>query len=62
MNVIAAERVRVGSVAELKQRGCTVISAGGHGIAVFALEQLVNGWRRGFAGPEDDELDVPIVS
>src|SRR5439155_14394352 len=36
MNVIAAERVRVGSVAELKQRGCTVISAGGHLIAVFA--------------------------
>src|SRR4051812_41470769 len=36
MTVIAAERVRVGSVAELKQRGCSVISAGGHGIAVFA--------------------------
>src|SRR5437762_13559770 len=34
--LIAAERVRVGSVAELKQRGCSVISAGGHGIAVFA--------------------------
>src|SRR5438132_6577497 len=36
MSVITAERVRVGSVGELEQRGCTVISAGGHGIAVFA--------------------------
>ena len=36
MSVITAERVRVGSAAELQQRGCTVISAGGHGIAVFA--------------------------
>jgi nitrite reductase/ring-hydroxylating ferredoxin subunit len=36
MSTITAERVRVGSVAELEQRGCTVISAGGHGIAVFA--------------------------
>jgi nitrite reductase/ring-hydroxylating ferredoxin subunit len=31
-------RVRVGSVAELNARGCTVVSAGGHGIAVFAHE------------------------
>jgi nitrite reductase/ring-hydroxylating ferredoxin subunit len=29
MTTIAAERVRVGSVAELRTRGCTVISAGG---------------------------------
>src|SRR5229473_3373110 len=36
MSTIAAERVRVGSVAELADRGCTVISAAGHGIAVFA--------------------------
>src|SRR5260370_31990674 len=36
MSTIAAERVRVGSVVELADRGCTVISAGGHGIAVFA--------------------------
>ncbi len=36
MSVITAERVRVGSVAELRQRGCTVINAAGHGIAVFA--------------------------
>ncbi|MDQ6672745.1 MAG: Rieske 2Fe-2S domain-containing protein [Chloroflexota bacterium] len=34
----ATERVRVGSVAELQERGCTVVSAGGHGIAVFAHE------------------------
>jgi nitrite reductase/ring-hydroxylating ferredoxin subunit len=38
MSSIAAERVRVGTVAELNQRGCTVVSAGGHGIAVFAHE------------------------
>src|ERR1700730_4282955 len=37
MSTIAAEqRVRVGSVAELRARGCTVISAGGLGVAVFA--------------------------
>ncbi len=36
MTTIAAGRVRVGSVAELQSRGCTVVSAGGHGIAVFA--------------------------
>jgi nitrite reductase/ring-hydroxylating ferredoxin subunit len=36
MTTIAAGRVRVGSVAELEGRGCTVVSAGGHGIAVFA--------------------------
>src|SRR5229473_2282442 len=36
MSTIAAERVRVGLVVELADRGCTVISAGGHGIAVFA--------------------------
>ena len=35
---MTAERVRVGSVIELRERGCTVISAGGHGIAVFAHE------------------------
>lgn len=36
MSTIAAERVRVGSVADLEERRCTVVSAGGHGIAVFA--------------------------
>jgi len=36
MSTIAAERVRAGSVAELEDRTCTVISAGGHDIAVFA--------------------------
>ena len=35
---IGAERVRVGSAAELSERGCTVITAGGHLIAVFAHE------------------------
>ncbi|HLZ31446.1 MAG TPA: Rieske 2Fe-2S domain-containing protein [Chloroflexota bacterium] len=38
MSTSVAERVRVGAVAELRSRGCTVISAGGHGIAVFAHE------------------------
>jgi nitrite reductase/ring-hydroxylating ferredoxin subunit len=36
MSTFTAERVRVGSVAELQARGCTLISGGGHGIAVFA--------------------------
>jgi nitrite reductase/ring-hydroxylating ferredoxin subunit len=36
MSTIAAERVRVGTIAELQQRGCTVVSARNHGIAVFA--------------------------
>ncbi|MBV9578257.1 MAG: Rieske 2Fe-2S domain-containing protein, partial [Chloroflexi bacterium] len=38
MSIIAAERVRVGTVAELNERGCTVVSAGGHGVAIFAHE------------------------
>src|SRR6266568_1651440 len=38
MSIMTVERVRVGSVAELRERGCTVISAGGHGIAVFCHE------------------------
>jgi hypothetical protein len=29
-------------------------------IALFAVEQLVNGWRHGFEGPEDRD-DVPVV-
>src|SRR4029450_5393585 len=36
MSTLVAERVRVGSVSELNARGCTLVSAGGHGIAVFA--------------------------
>ncbi len=35
---IATDRVRVGTTAELAQRGCSVVSAGGHTIAVFAHE------------------------
>jgi TRAP-type C4-dicarboxylate transport system permease small subunit len=27
-------------------------------IALFAIEQLINGWQRGFEGPEDDEFVV----
>lgn len=38
MQTARAERVRVGSVTDVQERGCTVISAGGHGIAVFAHE------------------------
>ena len=38
MSTLVAERVRVGSVAELRARGCTLVSAGGHGIAVFAQD------------------------
>jgi nitrite reductase/ring-hydroxylating ferredoxin subunit len=38
MSITTAERVRVGTAADLNQRGCTVVSAGGHGVAVFAHE------------------------
>ncbi len=27
-------------------------------IALFCIEQMINGWRHGFEGPEDDELNV----
>jgi nitrite reductase/ring-hydroxylating ferredoxin subunit len=36
MSTLVAERVRVGSVAEVSDRGCVLVSGGGHGIAVFA--------------------------
>ncbi len=36
MSTLVAERVRVGSAAELSGRGCMLVSGGGHGIAVFA--------------------------
>src|SRR5215469_16703084 len=38
MSTLTAERVRVGSVAELEDRGCIVVSGGGHGIAVLVHE------------------------
>jgi len=37
-----------------------IVPAAGVLIALFAIEQLVNGWRHGFEGPEDRE-DVPVV-
>jgi TRAP-type transport system small permease protein len=39
-----------------------VVPVAGVFIALFAVEQLVNGWRRGFAGPEDDELTAPVIT
>ena len=39
-----------------------IVPIAGAFIALFAVEQLVNGWRRGFAGPEDDDIVVPIVT
>ena len=36
MSTLVAQRARVGSVADLSARECTLVSAGGHGIAVFA--------------------------
>ena len=39
-----------------------IVPISGVFIAVFAIEQLVNGWRRGFAGPEDDTLVVPVIT
>jgi nitrite reductase/ring-hydroxylating ferredoxin subunit len=41
MSTASAERVRVGTLTEVEERGCTVIAAGGHGIAVFAHEGRV---------------------
>jgi TRAP-type C4-dicarboxylate transport system permease small subunit len=35
-----------------------IVPAAGVLVALFAIEQLVNGWRHGFAGPEDRD-DVP---
>jgi len=35
-----------------------IVPLAGALIALFAIEQLVNGWRHGFAGPEDD-FSVP---
>jgi TRAP-type C4-dicarboxylate transport system permease small subunit len=29
-------------------------------IALFAVEQMVNGWQNGFEGPEDRD-DIPVV-
>jgi TRAP-type C4-dicarboxylate transport system permease small subunit len=37
-----------------------IVPAAGVLIALFSIEQLVNGWRHGFEGPEDrDDLPVP---
>src|SRR2546421_541954 len=39
-----------------------IVPAAGVLIALFTIEQLVNGWRHGFEGPEDrDELPQAIV-
>jgi TRAP-type C4-dicarboxylate transport system permease small subunit len=37
-----------------------VVPAAGVLIALFALEQLVNGWKHGFEGPEDSD-DLPVM-
>ena len=38
-----------------------VVPVAGALIALFAVEQLANGWRRGFAGPEDHDVYVEPV-
>ena len=38
-----------------------VAGAAGVLIALFTIEQLVNGWRNGFEGPEDRD-EVPEVT
>src|SRR5947199_1690155 len=39
-----------------------VVPAAGVLIALFSIEQLVNGWKNGFEGPEDrDETREPVV-
>jgi TRAP-type transport system small permease protein len=37
-----------------------IVPAAGVLIALFTIEQLVNGWKHGFEGPEDRD-DVPVV-
>ncbi len=37
-----------------------IVPAAGVLIALFAIEQLVNGWRHGFEGPEDRD-DLPVM-
>jgi TRAP-type transport system small permease protein len=39
-----------------------IVPVSGVFIALFAIEQLLNGWRRGFAGPEDADLAVPVIT
>ena len=39
-----------------------IVPVSGVFIALFATEQLVNGWRRGFAGPEDKDVVVPVLT
>jgi TRAP-type C4-dicarboxylate transport system permease small subunit len=38
-----------------------IVPLAGALIGLFAVEQLVNGWRHGFEGPEDDELAAPVT-
>jgi TRAP-type C4-dicarboxylate transport system permease small subunit len=37
-----------------------IVPAAGVLIALFAIEQLVNGWKHGFEGPEDRD-DLPVM-
>jgi TRAP-type C4-dicarboxylate transport system permease small subunit len=37
-----------------------IVPVAGALIALFAIEQLVNGWKNGFEGPEDQD-DLPVV-
>ena len=37
-----------------------IVPVAGVMIALFSIEQLVNGWKHGFEGPEDRD-DVPVV-
>lgn len=38
-----------------------IVPAAGVLIALFTIEQLVNGWRRGFEGPEDRDHQIEAV-
>ena len=38
-----------------------IVPAAGVLIALFTIEQLVNGWRNGFEGPEDQDFIVAEV-
>src|SRR5204863_4083291 len=37
-----------------------IVPVAGVLIALFTIEQLINGWRHGFEGPEDKD-EVPVV-
>ena len=66
MTAVATTRVYVGSVEDVKARGCVQVSGGGHGIAVSAPESMAEsleeiGDVQGFLGGERREMDLGVT-